>query len=73
MFYPLLMMFLKSPERGCESAVYCATSEDLIGVNGKHIVDSKVVEIPLPRSLDNEAANRLVNISKSLTGMNCEQ
>lgn len=57
---------LKSPAQGCQSAVYCAISDDMIGVTGKHVVNQKVSEIPLPISLDEAAAKKLDEISRSL-------
>ena len=66
MLYPLLKLLLKSPGKGCQSAVYCALSDDLTGVTGKHVMNSKVTEIPLPKSLDILAANKLCAISQSL-------
>lgn len=62
------MILLKSPARGCQSAVYCASSQDLIGVSGKHIVNSKVKDNPLPKSLDRKAAEKLCDISRNLVG-----
>ncbi len=71
-FYPMLMLLLKSPAKGCQSAVYCATSQDLLGVTGKHIVNSKIRNNPLPKSLDRKAARKLNDISKDLTNLSYE-
>ena len=62
-------MLLKSPAQGCQSAVYSACSNDLQHISGKHIVNSKLQEIPLPQILDIEAGEKLNNISTSLTGL----
>lgn len=66
-FYPLLMALLQPPAKGCQSAVYGATSQDLVGVSGKHIVNCKLQDIPLPLALDMGAAETLHDISTSLT------
>lgn len=66
-FYPVLMALLQSPAKGCRSAVYAASSQDLVRVSGKHIVNCKLQDIPLPLAMDMGAAETLHDISTSLT------
>jgi NAD(P)-dependent dehydrogenase (short-subunit alcohol dehydrogenase family) len=40
-FRPLIKMFLKSPEEGARTTLYCATAPELAGESGRYYQDSK--------------------------------
>jgi retinol dehydrogenase-13 len=68
-FYPLFYLLLRSPSQGAETAVFCAVSEKVKGVSGRHFRDGRETPLSLPASLDSAAAQRLWDISSSLTGL----
>jgi NAD(P)-dependent dehydrogenase (short-subunit alcohol dehydrogenase family) len=69
LLYPLMCLFLRSPSQGAETAVFCAVSEEVEGVSGRHFRDCRETPLSLPASLDSAAAQRLWDISSSLTGL----
>jgi len=57
-----------TPKKGAETSIYLATSKEVTGLTGRYYVDCK--ESPSsPASYDQEAATKLWDISKDLTGL----
>lgn len=69
LFYPLMVLFLKSPWQGAQTSIYCAVAEELEGVTGRHYVDCRPREPLIPISLDASATRRLIEISNEMTGL----
>ncbi|KAL5516017.1 hypothetical protein EMCRGX_G001273 [Ephydatia muelleri] len=69
LFYPLMLLLLKSPWQGAQTSIYCAAAEELEGVTGQHYVDCRAREPMIPRSLDASATRRLIQISNEITAL----
>jgi hypothetical protein len=69
---------LKSPEQGAATSVWAATSPQLVGIGGVYCEDCEISlpqeEAPgdkgvAPWAMDPQAADRLWDISKTITGV----
>ena len=69
LLYPLIYLFLRSPSQGASTSVFCAVSEEVEGVSGRHFRDCRETPVSLPASLDSAAAQRLWDISSSMTAL----
>jgi retinol dehydrogenase-12 len=58
----------RSVAQGAETPVYLALSKEVEGVTGKYFVNSREVR-PSPQALDDEAAQRLWQVSERLTNI----
>ena len=70
-FAPLVAImrpFMRSPERGAETAVYLASSPDVEGVTGRYFADRKAKRSS-ESSYDTIAAARLWHVSADLVGL----
>lgn len=66
--FKLLMRFRAiTPEQGCRTSVYLATSPEVEGVSGEYFFECTPVRAD-PAAYDREAARRLWEISEELTG-----
>ena len=65
---PATRLVMRSPEKGAETAVYLATSQEVEGISGKYFVDNKA-KYSSRASQEPEAARRLWQISEQLTGL----
>lgn len=70
LIYPFALLLLKSPWQGAQTIIHCAVAEELQKVSGKHFVDCKMKDPPLPPSLDKEASEKLWKISTKMAGLN---
>jgi retinol dehydrogenase-13 len=68
-FYPFFYLFLRTPNQGAQTTIYCAVSAEVEGVSGRHFRDCRETAITLPRSLDSAAAQRLWDISSNMAGL----
>ena len=64
--YPFALLLLKSPKQGAQTIIHCAVAEELQNVSGKHFVDCKMRDPPLPPYLDKEATEKLWKISTKM-------
>ena len=64
--YPFALLLLKSPKQGAQTIIHCAVAEELQNVSGKHFVDCKMRDPPLPPSLDKKATEKLWKISTKM-------
>lgn len=60
--------FFKTPEQGCQTTVYLATSEDVEGVSGKYFMDCKERDVSSGAS-DLSKAKKLWEMSENLAGL----
>jgi retinol dehydrogenase-14 len=70
-FAPLVALmrpFMRSPERGADTAVYLASSAEVEGVTGRYFADRKVKESN-KSSYDTAATARLWRVSAELVGL----
>jgi hypothetical protein len=58
-------LFMRSPEKGADTAVWLATAPEVAGVSGGYFGDRKPRR-PSPAASDPEAARRLWEISERL-------
>ena len=72
-FYPFFYVFLRTPSQGAQTSIYCAVSEEVEGVSGRHFRDCRESARSLPASLDSAAAQRLWTISTNMTGLNTNE
>jgi NAD(P)-dependent dehydrogenase (short-subunit alcohol dehydrogenase family) len=63
-----LSIFLRTPARGAETAVWLAVAPELAGVSGRYFADRRERE-PAPHARDDAAATRLFEESAKLTGL----
>jgi NAD(P)-dependent dehydrogenase (short-subunit alcohol dehydrogenase family) len=72
MFIKFMMIimgrFLKSPEKGAETSVYLASSEEVDEISGKYFVNRKEKKSS-PESYSEEVAKKLWDVSCELTGL----
>ncbi|MBD3276354.1 MAG: SDR family NAD(P)-dependent oxidoreductase [Candidatus Marinimicrobia bacterium] len=61
-------LFARSPEKGAETSIYLASSSDVGGESGKYYVDKKAKRSS-KASYDEEAQERLWEVSKEMTGI----
>lgn len=70
---PIVLLFLKTPWQGAQTNIYCAVAEELRGVSGKYFADCKEAKLETAAATDEEAAERLWNISTKMVGLNGEE
>jgi retinol dehydrogenase-14 len=58
--------FARTPEQGADTVIYLASSPEVEGITGKYFADREAVQSS-PLSYDEEAAQRLWQISEDLT------
>ena len=63
-----LDVFMRSPEKGAETVVWLASSEEVEGVSGKYFRDKKEIRSS-KISYDEDVARRLWEASAQLTGL----
>jgi NAD(P)-dependent dehydrogenase (short-subunit alcohol dehydrogenase family) len=62
-----ISVFMKSPEQGAGTSIYLASAPELEGVTGRYFADEKEKQ-PMPHASDPALAQRLWEISETLTG-----
>lgn len=62
------LFFAKSPEKGAQTPIYLASSPEVKGVSGGYFIEKEPARSS-PASYDEEAARRLWEISKEMTGL----
>ena len=67
--YPLLLLILKTPWQGAQTAIYCATEPSLEGVSGLYFGDCKQKDCA-PRAKDDGTARKLWEVTEKMTGLN---
>ncbi len=67
-FYRVARRFVRTPEKGAETAIYLASSPEVEGVTGKYFYDCKPIQSSA-RSYDQATARRLWQVSAQLTGL----
>jgi NAD(P)-dependent dehydrogenase (short-subunit alcohol dehydrogenase family) len=71
-FFDLLQralgIFMRTPERGAETSIHLASAPELEGVSGRYFADCKEKQ-PMPHACDDAVAQRLWQISETLTGL----
>jgi retinol dehydrogenase 14 len=67
----VLSPFMKSPEKGAETAVYLANSPDVEGVTGRYFSGRKPKKTN-PLSYDTVAVARLWQVSANLVGLTAD-
>lgn len=68
-FNRFFMSFIAtSPEKGAETSVYLATSDEVANISGKYFSDKKVISSS-PESCNMEVAEKLWGISEQLAGL----
>lgn len=61
-------LFMTTTQKGAETPVYLASSEDVEGVSGKYFKDKQVIE-PSQEAQDDDIAERLWEVSEEWTGL----
>ena len=64
----LLRMRIKTPLEGAQTTIYCAVSEEMEGVTGQYLTDCRVNRVTNPQANDDEAADKLWEMSKEMVG-----
>ena len=67
-FMPLARYFANPREKGAETIIYLATSEEVEGISGKYFQEKEPIQTS-PLSYDIDIAKRLWAISEKLTGL----
>lgn len=64
----LIRVFFKTPQQGCRTTVYLATSQDVQGVSGKYFRDCR--EAGLNRAVQDEnTVKKVWELSRELSGL----
>ena len=63
-----LKPFMRTPERGADTLVYLAASQDVEGTTGRYLSDGREI-LSLPQSYEPSARQRLWRASEALTGL----
>jgi NAD(P)-dependent dehydrogenase (short-subunit alcohol dehydrogenase family) len=64
----MVSLMAKKPEKGAQTAIYLATSQEVETISGKYFQNKKTIESS-QLSYDKEVGSRLWNISEKLTGL----
>ncbi len=67
-FYKMVKIFFKSPEKGAETPVFLATSPEVQQITGKYFVNKKMTK-SAPKTYDDDLAKRLWEQSVELTDL----
>ena len=62
-------IFFKTVEQGAQTTIYCAVSEEMEGVTGQYLESCRVTRLRNPQATDDEAADKLWEMSKEMVGM----
>ncbi|XP_078001174.1 retinol dehydrogenase 13-like [Glandiceps talaboti] len=65
---PLFWLFVRTPEEGAQSSIYCAVAEDLQSVSGKYFFNCKEAECT-PQAKDDDVAKKLWEVSAQMVGL----
>ena len=72
MIVTVAQLFFKTAEQGAQTTIYCAVSEEMEGVTGQYLAylaDCRVKTVTNPQANDDEAADKLWEMSKEVVGM----
>ena len=61
--------FFRTVEQGAQTSIYCAVSQEMEGVTGQYLVDCRVNPLRNRQATDDEAADKLWEMSKEMVGM----
>ena len=61
-------LIMISPENGAQTAIYLATSAEVLKITGKYFIKKRIKK-PAPKAANNQAAEKLWEISLELTGL----
>lgn len=64
--------FMKSPEQGAQTQIYCAVDNKPGNETGLYYVDCKPTR-PFPNALDKDAAKKLFELSAEVVGFDLKQ
>ncbi len=67
-FYPLLGIFAKTPEKGAQTSIYLASSPEVEGISGRHFINKKQTETN-EISQNKEFQQELWQLSKRLCNL----
>ncbi|CAG12314.1 unnamed protein product, partial [Tetraodon nigroviridis] len=67
-FFTIFAMFLKTPQEGAQTSIYCALAEELHSISGKHFSDCAPAFVA-PQGRSEETARRLWQASCELLGI----
>ena len=71
MIVNLLRPFVfKTVKQGAQTTICCAVSPEMEGVTGQYLEDCRVTRLRNPQATDDEAADKLWEMSKEMVGMN---
>ena len=59
----------KTVEQGAQTSIYCAVSEEMERVTGQYLADCRIKPLTNPQANDDEAADKLWEVSKEMVGM----
>ena len=66
----LLRPFIfKTVKQGAQTSIYCAVSEEMEGVTGQYLADCQVQMLKNPQATDDEAADKLWEMSMQLVNL----
>ncbi|CAK6975622.1 retinol dehydrogenase 12 [Scomber scombrus] len=66
--FSVMSMFLKTPQEGAQTSIYCAVAEELHSISGKHFSDCAPAFVA-PQGRSEDTARRLWDISCELLGI----
>ncbi|EDV20437.1 uncharacterized protein TRIADDRAFT_32037 [Trichoplax adhaerens] len=66
--YPIAFIFFKSSYEGAQTTIHLAVSEEVERITGQYFVDCQIKKLQ-DHALDEEAGNKLWDISEELTGL----
>ena len=69
MIVTVTQLFFKTAEQGAQTTIYCAVSEEMEGVTGQYLKDCGIKALVNPQANNDEAADKLWEMSKEMVGM----
>ena len=69
LFYPIVYLTWKTPAQGAQTSIYCAVSEEMEGVSGQYLADCKVQRLKTADARDEQAPERLWELSAQMVGL----
>ncbi len=70
---PVVLLAFKTPTQGAQTSIYCAVSEEMEGVSGQYLADCRVQKLKTAEARDDQASERLWELSAQMVGLEEDQ
>ena len=70
---PLVLFTFKTPMQGAQTSIHCAVSEEMEGVSGQYLADCRMQRLKTSEARNDQAAERLWQLSTQMVGLEEDQ